>query len=304
MRLKRYRWCWWLLSLLFTQTIAARDPFVLPAPLEPRLTPFALQFSDAKQLAEILQRKDVHLLSASASVIADERTNTLWIDDQDAHLKKLERFIQQVDQPTRQILIRAKIMLLDAHAERIIGNKLEIQAGLHLFKPLLSWRDMQGLSSELSLLEQTGHASVVAMPELITNNRQTASIESGEELPYQEKTGEGNTSVAFKKAVLALKVTPTLLPHRHILLKLNVSQNKPSALLIQGTPSIATQELKTQVVMAHGTTYLLGGITQRHAQQQRSGLPWLGRWLGPLFSQQQQEQSEQRLVIFITPEIV
>ncbi len=266
--------------------------------------PFPLQFTEATQLAAQLQAKQNHLLSPTATLLADERTNTLWIEDRQEQLAKLRRIIQQLDQPSPQVLIRAKIMLLDDHAERVLGNKLTIHASVQPLKPLLSLRDMQSLSSELGLLELHGHAKTVAMPELITNNRQTASIESGDELPYQEKTGEGNTSIAFKKAVLALKVTPILLPHHAVLLKLSVSQNKPSALLVQGTPSIATQQLKTQVVIPQHATYLLGGITQLHEHRQRSGLPWLGRWFGPLFSQDQSEHSRQQLVIFITPEIV
>lgn len=282
----------------------AQDPFHLPAGMETALTPFALQFTEASQLAAQLQAKQSHLLSPSATLLADDRTNTLWIEDRRDHLAKLRRIIQQLDQPSPQILIRAKIMLLDDHAERVLGNKLAIHATIQPLKPLLSLRDMQSLSGELGFLEQHGHAKTIAMPELITNNRQTASIESGDELPYQEKTGEGNTSIAFKKAVLALKVTPILLPQHAVLLKLSVSQNKPSALMVQGTPSIATQELKTQVVIPQHTTYLLGGITQLHEHQQQNGLPWLGRWLGPLFSQEQAEHSRQQLVIFITPEIV
>ena len=58
------------------------------------------------------------------------------------------------------------------------------------------------LSYTLDALIEQGHASLVASPTLLTQNRTVAVIEAGEEVPYQEKTGTGNTSVTFKKAVL------------------------------------------------------------------------------------------------------
>ncbi|WBV62373.1 hypothetical protein PGH43_10635 [Legionella pneumophila 130b] len=66
------------------------------------------------------------------------------------------------------------------------------------------------LDLELSALESEGRAELISSPRLITTNQQAAVIESGEEIPYQEATSSGATAVAFKKAVLSLKVTHKL----------------------------------------------------------------------------------------------
>ena len=61
------------------------------------------------------------------------------------------------------------------------------------------------LNLELAALENEGRGTVIASPKLLTLNHQAAYIESGSEIPYQEKSDYGATSVAFKKAVLSLK---------------------------------------------------------------------------------------------------
>src|SRR5690554_2042070 len=58
---------------------------------------------------------------------------------------------------------------------------------------------------ELPPLETDGRAEVVSQPRVVTADRQTASIKSGEEIPYQEATSSGATNVEFKEAVWSLR---------------------------------------------------------------------------------------------------
>ncbi len=60
-----------------------------------------------------------------------------------------------------------------------------------------------GIDLQLAALQTQGHAELIANPRLFTANQQAASIESGEEIPYQEISKSGATGVAFKKAVLS-----------------------------------------------------------------------------------------------------
>ena len=71
---------------------------------------------------------------------------------------------------------------------------------------------------ELSALESDGQAEVVSQPRVVTADRQTASIKSGEEIPYQEASSSGATSVSFKEAVLSLEVTPQITPDDQIIM--------------------------------------------------------------------------------------
>jgi type IV pilus assembly protein PilQ len=56
------------------------------------------------------------------------------------------------------------------------------------------------LDLEISALESQGSAEVIARPKVITADKQEATISSGVEIPYQEASSSGATSVSFKSA--------------------------------------------------------------------------------------------------------
>ncbi len=162
------------------------------------------------------------------------------------------------------------------------------------------------LDLELSALESEGRAEVIASPRLITTNQQPAVIESGQEIPYQEATSSGATAVAFKKAVLSLKVTPQITPDSKILMDLQVNQDTPSSERYNGVPAIFTKEIQTNVLVNNGQTIVLGGIYQQDKNQAIRRIPFFGELpvVGVLFSNRQIRLRNEELLIFITPKII
>ena len=65
------------------------------------------------------------------------------------------------------------------------------------------------LDMELSALETEGRGEVIARPKVITADKQSASIASGDQIPYQEASSSGATATQFVDAVLGLAVRIT-----------------------------------------------------------------------------------------------
>mgnify|MGYP002031120871 FL=1 len=158
---------------------------------------------------------------------------------------------------------------------------------------------------ELSALESDGRAEVVSQPRVVTADRQTASIKSGEEIPYQKAASSGATSVSFKEAVLSLEVTPQITPDDKIIMDLVVNQDSRGE-VTAGIPSINTNEVMTQVLVANGETVVLGGIFQSEVTTQTTKTPFLGDipYLGRLFKRTEHINERSELLIFITPKII
>lgn len=158
---------------------------------------------------------------------------------------------------------------------------------------------------ELSALESDGKAELVSQPRVITADRQTASIKSGEEIPYQEASSSGATSVSFKEAVLSLEVTPQITPDDKIIMDLVVNQDSRGEVTL-GIPSINTNEVTTQVLVGNGETVVLGGIFQSEVATQTTKTPFLGDipYLGRLFKRTEHVDERSELLIFITPKIL
>lgn len=161
------------------------------------------------------------------------------------------------------------------------------------------------LQLELSSMQAEGQGEVVSSPRVITANDMTATIEQGVEIPYQQATSSGATSVQFKKAVLSLKVTPHITPDNRIIMDLEVNKDSVGQVFF-GVPSIDTNNIQTQVLVDNGETVVLGGIYQHTDKRQKNSIPILGDipGLGFLFRNTQKTNNRSELLVFVTPKIM
>ena len=158
---------------------------------------------------------------------------------------------------------------------------------------------------ELSALQAEGRGEVVSNPRVITANQKEATIEQGVEIPYQEASSSGATSVSFKKAVLSLKVTPQITPDDRVIMDLNVTKDSVGQ-VFAGVPSINTREINTQVLVENGETVVLGGIYEQTRSKDVTKVPLLGDlpYVGALFRNTSQVDDKVELLIFVTPKIL
>jgi len=162
------------------------------------------------------------------------------------------------------------------------------------------------LDMELSALESVQKAEIIASPRLMTTNQQPAVISSGQDIPYQQSTSSGATAVAFKQAVLSLKVTPQITPDGKLLMDLFITQDAATGQLVQGVPVINTKSIKTIVLVNNGQTIVLGGIYQKNKNNTITRVPFLGSLpvVGYLFTNVHDSTKNDELLIFITPRIM
>ncbi|OEE86551.1 fimbrial protein [Vibrio genomosp. F10 str. 9ZD137] len=165
------------------------------------------------------------------------------------------------------------------------------------------------LDLELSALQRESKAEIISSPRLITTNKKPAYIEQGTEIPYLESSSSGATTVAFKKAVLSLKVTPQITPDNRLVLDLSVTQDRPGEIVKTGTGeavAIDTQRIGTQVLVNNGETVVLGGIYQHSTTNSVDKVPLLGDLplLGALFRRTYEQKGKSELLIFVTPKVI
>lgn len=161
------------------------------------------------------------------------------------------------------------------------------------------------LDLEISALESQGSAEVIARPKVITADKQEATISSGVEIPYQEASSSGATSVSFKSATLQLAVKPQITPDDRIIMELEVKQDTVGA-VFNGVPSINTNNVKTQVLLNNGETIVFGGIFTVNTSESVTKTPFLGDlpYVGGLFRRNTRSDQKQELLIFITPRLI
>lgn len=304
------------------------------------------------------------LLSARGSVIAEPRTNQIFVSDIPSRLIQVEEMIAKLDVAVRQVLIEARIVEATDTFGKSLGVKLgggdlrgirggdagysvgggnrialggnynAIGATTGAFESsaltsltsqmvnlpasslggvsptsfaisLFSSAANRFLNLEISALEADGKGRVVSSPRVVTADQTKALIEQGTEFPYQQATSSGATSIAFRKAVLKLEVTPQITPEGNIILDLDVNKDSPGT-PVEGGMSINTKRVRTQVLVENGGTVVIGGIFELNERESENKVPVLGDIpvVGNLFKQRTRQAEKQEMLVFITPKMI
>jgi type IV pilus assembly protein PilQ len=323
------------------QEIADREPLVTQS--------FAAKYQKAADLKTLISDAKQSLLSKRGSAVVDVRSNTLFVQDTEKNLSKIEKIINQIDIPVRQVLIEGRIVLADDGYSKSLGaklglstaagstdsgivgignnvataeanaraNKADLTSGLNVNLPAtgtspsslgLSFLRLPAgllLNLELSAAEADNKTKTISSPKVITGNQQKAVIESGVEIPYQEASSSGATSVSFKKATLGLEVTPQITPDNKVNMELLVKKDSVGD-VVNGVPAINTNRVETKVLVDNGETAVLGGIFEESTTKSVDKVPFFGDLpvLGHLFKRTLNSTSKNELLIFITPKLM
>lgn len=178
------------------------------------------------------------------------------------------------------------------------------QAGVFSFF-LFNDRGTRFLNLELSALQADGKGKIISSPRVITADQVEATIEQGTEIPYQQATSSGATSISFKKATLSLKVKPQITPDDNVIMNLRVHKDSVGQTTLAG-PSIDTKQIVTEVLVENGGTVVIGGIYTQEERSTTNKVPVLGDlpYVGFLFKQNLKTDDRRELLIFITPKIL
>ena len=312
------------------------------APL--RLDIIQVNYAKAADIVNLL-KQDKDLISSRGFISSDSRTNTISVRETADKLEQIRRLVNTWDIPVRQVLIEARIVRAKTNVSNDLGvawgtqyadgsNNNKFLVGANSASNAAASSGALNLPSgmmvdlgvtkantssiafgyvkndflidlQLSALQSDGKAEIVAQPKVVTADRQKATIKSGTEIPYQEASSSGATSVSFKDAVLSLEVTPQITPDDKIIMDLVVTQDTPGQVVAQ-VPSIDTNSVETQVLVANGETVVLGGIFQSQKVTTITKTPFLGDipYLGRLFTKSEKSDERSELLVFITPKIV
>ncbi len=161
------------------------------------------------------------------------------------------------------------------------------------------------LNLEISALQADGKGKIISSPRVITADQVEATIEQGTEIPYQQATSSGATSVSFKKATLSLKVKPQITPDDNVIMDLNIHKDSVGTVTTAG-PSIDTKQITTNVLVQNGGTVVIGGIYSQTQNDQTTKIPVFGDlpYLGFLFRNNSKQDDRNELLIFISPRIM
>jgi len=280
------------------------------------------------------------------SVTVDDRTNSIIAYQTQDKLDELRRIVAQLDIPVRQVMIEARIVEANVDYDKELGVRWGGSTNLQGDKnwtfygnddrgdedggtgddlgPNVPFVDLGAagrtsgigigfvtdnvlLDLELSAMEKTGNGEVISQPKVVTSDKETAKILKGTEVPYEESSSSGATTIAFKEAALSLEVTPQITPDNRIIMEVKVNKDEPDYQnALNNIPPIKKNEVNAKILVNDGETIVIGGVFSNEQSKAVDKVPLLGDmpFIGRLFRRDVVKDTKNELLVFITPRIM
>jgi pilus assembly protein CpaC len=180
---------------------------------------------------------------------------------------------------------------------------------------LLAFFPGLGVGADISALETKGIVQVLAEPNVMATNGKEASFLAGGEFPYPVVQGTSSGSAAvtieFKEYGIRINFIPTITPRGTIHLQVAPevsSLDYTHEATISGfeVPGITTRRVNTEVELADGESFMIGGLLDKNTDDSFQKIPFIGDIpiLGKLFQSEVRTKNDTELIVIVTPEIV
>lgn len=277
------------------------------------------------------------LVPSAARVTADPTTNSIIVVADRATQQVYADLIKFLDKPRPQVMIEAKVVILDCTDNYSLG--IEISGGDRLGENRLFQFTSFGLSmvepttGALSLIPGRGYnwtlvnpdvadavlralathtrARVMSSPRVLVKDNETGTLASVAEVPFTSVNASqtvATTSFAgFAEAGTTIDVTPRITDRDRLDLDFVVTLNSFTGAAGDGVPPPRqTNEVASTVTIPDGYTVIVGGLNQKNNSFTREGIPYLERIpvIRELTGNYSSNNSQNTLFVFLRPVIM
>ncbi|NUQ65901.1 MAG: hypothetical protein HUU20_25850 [Pirellulales bacterium] len=318
-----------------TAAASARGPVGAAATEAIQVAQFKPQYATAITLKDSIQA----VLSPNGKVAAVATENRLVVADLPFHLELARKVIEQLDVARPQVRITAliydvglkdmeelginwhQLLKFNLDASGKPGTAVDLNTVTQIaavpgsVSGVLTIANLSrnlDLTAVVQALQEASDSRLLANPNVTVLENEPATIAIVTEIPYQQLTqtqqGGDIGTTAFREAGVKLEVTPQIASDGTIQMLVTPSFSRLTGYTPgdQPQPIIDRREAKTMVRVAHGQTFVIGGLRQREDLNHETGIPFLKdiKFIGALFRSRKTEVRESELLVFIRPEIV
>ncbi|MBD3368587.1 MAG: hypothetical protein GF405_10535 [Candidatus Eisenbacteria bacterium] len=293
-------------------------------------------YADATELQETLEP----VLTEAGSIVVNPRANSLVISDIPENMTTLQSLVKELDTPTGQVLIEAKIVEFTETGSHELGvswnfsdyeegdadgsgsfsygstfNQQDSEGVLDLtFGKFESFSDIQDLTARIEAMQKDGLAEVLARPKVLTlDNKEamiqiTSHIALAKKTTYREGGAESTVEPIFGDVGVKLRVTPTVNDDGFVTLKIEpeVSSASRSTYFPDEAVDTKMRTAQTTVMVKDGQTVVIGGLLRTDVNETHFKVPLLGDipLLGALFRKSIESETKSEIMLFLTPRIL
>ena len=308
---------------------------------------FSLKNSDAKAVAatlnDIISKQKFSDPSMKPNISASEEINAIIAIGEPSILKGVKMIVDELDKEKYQVYVQARIIEINKKNVESLGVKYGFDGGgvsssgglytlsgnfggpsVSLPEALLNNISLSGvnfaLGATLDFLETNGASKSVSNPSILCVNNKESSIYVGKTISISTGSVTGSTlgggvTSSFKRedVGLTLKIKPRVSSKDKVTLDVEtILENVvDTGLDADGQPirqpTTSKQEVKTQAILRHGESIIIGGLVKVYDATSVSKVPLLGSipWIGEyLFSSTTTTNEQDNLVVILTPYVI
>jgi len=243
--------------------------------------------------------------------IIDLNSEGLIVNGSEKVLKKVDKILAQLDQPQKQIIIKARVEEISRSKINELGINPNQLAELRIIKDGTGKikKLKPGWPDTLKALNEKGLSNILANPSLMTLDRKKAKLVIGDQIPVKLERLEADkivSTISYIEAGIVLEFLPKILNKNQVLLEIKPSVNSIGQVLADGLPAVNSRSVETTVILEDGETLAIGGLIKKDELRTIKEVPILADLpvLGKLFSASEETNIKTELMIFITPEII
>jgi general secretion pathway protein D len=268
-------------------------------------------------------------------VVPDKRSNSLLVTCNVHYFPEVVKLITQMDAPTAQVLIEAKIVEVagdfrdklgvrwspdgsrsfdteDLDNSLLIKNRVdnkEVFSGNALADSLRTGvlNSSVNLDILIQFLRKNTDSKVLAEPQLNIADNELGKLFVGSQVPFitgslNTEFGGRNDTFQYRDVGIILEVTPHINESEEVALRIRTeSSNVRAGETLFGGAILDTRNFRTDLLVKNGQTVVLGGILQREMVDTVRKVPGLGSvpGLGWAFKKKDKVAREVELLVFL-----
>ena len=299
----------------------------------------------AKSLNDIIAKQVFSDPSLKPNISASEEINAIIAIGDPMILKGIKLIIDELDKEKYQVYVKAKILEINKNESSDIGTKYGFATGAvtasglyamsanfggssltnsattAVLKSLGSIGSGAGsalaLGATVDFLEEHGASKSISDPSILCVNNKESSIYVGRTISistgsFANTGGITNAATTYKRedVGLTLKIKPRVSSKDKVTLDVEaVLENvlDDGSKNATGQPVTSKQEVKTQAILRHGESIIIGGLVKSYKRNSLSkvpllgDIPWIGSWL---FSSKSTTDEQDNLIVILTPYVI
>ena len=271
--------------------------------------------------------------------VPEPRTKSILVLSPPEYISEIEKLIEKLDKPGRQVMIKAVIVEVDHKNLSSLGVQLAtnpasfgtLDENSMTALNTLTQLDRHGslvfgaggnqgtqvtntftadVSVLIDFLVKKVNAKVLNQQTLWTEDNEEASFFKGQNVAFYTAattgTGTSTQNFEFQRVGMNLAVRPSITPNKDVDMIINIIISQLTSDLANNQPVRTEMETKTNMIVGDSQTIMLGGILFQEESVVKRGIPGLSDIpiLGGLFSHKENKIANNEMLVFITPYVI